>query len=45
VWPFGQVKEWPRRDPRIVVHTGAKVYVVDHETGEVSSYRGGVLDR
>jgi hypothetical protein len=30
VWPFGPVKEWPRRDARVVVHTGAWVYVFDH---------------
>lgn len=44
VWPYGEVKEWPRRDPRIVVHTGDKVYVVstDRRPVKIEDYRGGV---
>lgn len=44
VWPYGVVKEWPRRDPRIVVHTGAAVWVVDtgKKPAEFKRYAGGV---
>ncbi len=44
VWPFGPVKEWPRRDPRIVLHTGESVYVIwtDQRPARFEKHRGGV---
>jgi hypothetical protein len=31
VWPYGPVDEWPRSDPRVVVHTGDRVYLLEPE--------------
>lgn len=27
VWPYGALKEWPRQDDRVVVHTGDKIVI------------------
>lgn len=41
IWPYGAVKEWPRRDPRVVVHTGDWVYVVDPAADDIPGFAAG----
>src|SRR5690606_35255156 len=42
--PYGSVKEWPRKDARIVVHTGDTVWVVktDVSPAQWTRHSGGV---